>query len=191
MDSAKRCAVEFKHGDAGYKCLDCSADASSMICIGCFKNGSHPSHRFELQPALPGRSCVCGDTNVWQPAGCCKRRVLHCTHGGCMYIWPTDSFRRHAEGSVPLGLPGRAGQEEAAPSPGPTPMHLPTDKLRMPQAGKEPVVLVSCGRCRAPEAPLTLWVRWLVARALQLFATDCDAPAPHGGGQELREHLTA
>jgi hypothetical protein len=30
----KRCTVEFKTGDSGHRCLDCSADASSMICMG-------------------------------------------------------------------------------------------------------------------------------------------------------------
>ena len=114
---------------------------------------------------------------------------VHWPPTGWTYVLPTDLVCRHAEGGALLGRPVRAAHEDDAVGPTPTSICLPTDKLCIPQAGREPVVLVSCGRSssRTCASFATNGLRGRDGRLLQLSTADGDAPAPLGGGQELRE----
>jgi len=182
---SKRCTVEFRPGDSGYRFPDCSADVSSMICIGCCKNGSHPSHRFELQPALRGRSCVCGDTNVWRPSGCCalgrRLEASTCVRLVAFAGAPREECSLDALCALRLRTTWRDRRRRRAAS----------RQIRC--ASHKPGRSLLCssraaGRAREHALPSQRnRLRGRDGRPLQLLAAFGDAPAPLGGGQESRD----
>ena len=66
-----------------YKCLDCGADSSCVICADCFLQSPCVNHRFKLVSS-GGGMCDCGDPEAWLPASFCKRHcAAHTAPSGC------------------------------------------------------------------------------------------------------------
>jgi hypothetical protein len=70
-----RCGAIIPPKTIAYKCLDCGADPSCVICADCFLQSPCVNHRFKLVSS-GGGTCDCGDPDAWLPSSFCKR---HCT----------------------------------------------------------------------------------------------------------------
>ena len=44
-DPPATCGKLFKMGEPTYSCRDCSHDPTCVLCVECFKNSEHRSHR--------------------------------------------------------------------------------------------------------------------------------------------------
>ena len=65
------CQTEYVSFSLGIKCMDCSLDSTSLLCLDCFFNGNHDGHKYAVDPDSYG-SCDCGDSSQLKPSGFCK-----------------------------------------------------------------------------------------------------------------------
>lgn len=47
-DPPSVCGKLFKMGDPTYSCRDCGHDPTCVLCVECFKNSEHKTHRYKI-----------------------------------------------------------------------------------------------------------------------------------------------
>ena len=67
----RACGARIGQSNMAYKCLDCGADPTCIMCVPCFLQSPCSNHRFRLVRSGDG-TCDCGDPEAWNPAGFCK-----------------------------------------------------------------------------------------------------------------------
>lgn len=60
------CGKVFKNGEATYSCRECGADATCVLCVGCFKQSAHRFHKYRMSTSSGGGCCDCGDEEAWK-----------------------------------------------------------------------------------------------------------------------------
>lgn len=64
----RSCGRKFKKGEPIYRCMTCSKDESSGLCVECFSEENHKDH--DVIPLICQREnggvCDCGDEDAWQ-----------------------------------------------------------------------------------------------------------------------------
>lgn len=64
------CPVQFSASALAFKCYDCEADSTCVVCPECFFNANHENHKTRLIKASGG-CCDCGDPQSWDTRGFC------------------------------------------------------------------------------------------------------------------------
>jgi len=75
-DPPAQCGKVFKIGEPTYSCRDCGLDPTCVLCVDCFKNSEHGSHRYKMSTSIGGGYCDCGDTEAWKDHPYCAVHVL-------------------------------------------------------------------------------------------------------------------
>eukprot|EP00283_Hemiselmis_rufescens_P021259 CAMPEP_0173448192 /NCGR_PEP_ID=MMETSP1357-20121228/40283_1 /TAXON_ID=77926 /ORGANISM="Hemiselmis rufescens, Strain PCC563" /LENGTH=177 /DNA_ID=CAMNT_0014414677 /DNA_START=1 /DNA_END=531 /DNA_ORIENTATION=+ len=65
------CGAMIKSGTMAYKCMDCGADPTCVMCVACFQRSPCVNHSFRLVKSHGG-SCDCGDKDAWKPESFCS-----------------------------------------------------------------------------------------------------------------------
>lgn len=71
-----QCGKVFKMGEPTYSCRDCGLDPTCVLCVDCFKNSEHGSHRYKMSTSVGGGYCDCGDKEAWKDHPYCATHVL-------------------------------------------------------------------------------------------------------------------
>ncbi|KEI38371.1 uncharacterized protein L969DRAFT_18383 [Mixia osmundae IAM 14324] len=73
------CGHVFKKGETVYRCLQCGADDSVVLCSKCFHSSSHREHEITFSIHTSGCGCCdCGDVEAWDQGASCS---LHAAAG--------------------------------------------------------------------------------------------------------------
>jgi len=75
-DPPAQCGKVFKIGEPTYSCRDCGLDPTCVLCVDCFKNSEHGSHRYKMSTSIGGGYCDCGDPEAWKEHPYCAVHVL-------------------------------------------------------------------------------------------------------------------
>ncbi|XP_062252629.1 E3 ubiquitin-protein ligase UBR1 [Platichthys flesus] len=71
--SSQLCGRVFKEGETVYSCRDCAIDPTCVLCMDCFQNSLHKSHRYKMHASSGGGFCDCGDVEAWKIGPCCSK----------------------------------------------------------------------------------------------------------------------
>ncbi|XP_062863007.1 E3 ubiquitin-protein ligase UBR1 [Trichomycterus rosablanca] len=71
--SSQQCGRVFKEGETVYSCRDCAIDPTCVLCMDCFQNSVHKSHRYKMHASAGGGFCDCGDMEAWKTGPCCSQ----------------------------------------------------------------------------------------------------------------------
>nr|XP_019940317.1 PREDICTED: E3 ubiquitin-protein ligase UBR1 isoform X1 [Paralichthys olivaceus] len=71
--SSQLCGRVFKEGETVYSCRDCAIDPTCVLCMDCFQNSVHKSHRYKMHASSGGGFCDCGDVEAWKIGPCCSK----------------------------------------------------------------------------------------------------------------------
>ncbi|MCJ8736842.1 hypothetical protein PDJAM_G00016990 [Pangasius djambal] len=71
--SSQLCGRVFKEGETVYSCRDCAIDPTCVLCMDCFQNSVHKSHRYKMHASSGGGFCDCGDLEAWKTGPCCSQ----------------------------------------------------------------------------------------------------------------------
>ncbi|TVY82987.1 E3 ubiquitin-protein ligase ubr11 [Lachnellula suecica] len=76
----KACGHIFKAGEATYRCKNCSADDTCVLCSRCYESSDHTGHMVYVSVSLGNSGCCdCGDPEAWRiPVHC----SIHTEHDG-------------------------------------------------------------------------------------------------------------
>ncbi|KAM4013622.1 E3 ubiquitin-protein ligase UBR1 isoform 1-T1 [Anomaloglossus baeobatrachus] len=66
------CGKVFRSGEATYSCRECAIDPTCVLCMDCFQNSVHRTHRYKMHTSTGGGFCDCGDTEAWKSGPSCK-----------------------------------------------------------------------------------------------------------------------
>ncbi|OCT68575.1 E3 ubiquitin-protein ligase UBR1 isoform X3 [Xenopus laevis] len=66
------CGRVFRGGETTYSCRDCAIDPTCVLCMDCFQNSIHKSHRYKMHSSMGGGFCDCGDTEAWKTGPYCN-----------------------------------------------------------------------------------------------------------------------
>ncbi|XP_063803728.1 E3 ubiquitin-protein ligase UBR1 [Pseudophryne corroboree] len=66
------CGKVFRGGETTYSCRDCAIDPTCVLCMNCFQNSIHKTHRYKMHSSMGGGFCDCGDTEAWKTGPYCK-----------------------------------------------------------------------------------------------------------------------
>ncbi|XP_075049273.1 E3 ubiquitin-protein ligase UBR1 [Mixophyes fleayi] len=66
------CGKVFRGGETTYSCRDCAIDPTCVLCMDCFQNSIHKTHRYKMHSSMGGGFCDCGDTEAWKSGPYCK-----------------------------------------------------------------------------------------------------------------------
>jgi len=75
-DPPANCGKVFKIGEPTYSCRDCGLDPTCVLCVECFKNSEHGTHRYKMSTSVGGGYCDCGDAEAWKEHPYCAVHVL-------------------------------------------------------------------------------------------------------------------
>uniref|UniRef100_A0A3Q2YBL7 E3 ubiquitin-protein ligase n=1 Tax=Hippocampus comes TaxID=109280 RepID=A0A3Q2YBL7_HIPCM len=70
--SSQLCGRVFKEGETVYSCRDCAIDPTCVLCMDCFQESVHKSHRYKMHASSGGGFCDCGDVEAWKIGPCCS-----------------------------------------------------------------------------------------------------------------------
>uniref|UniRef100_A0A3Q3MZM6 E3 ubiquitin-protein ligase n=1 Tax=Labrus bergylta TaxID=56723 RepID=A0A3Q3MZM6_9LABR len=70
--SSQLCGRVFKEGETVYSC-DCAIDPTCVLCMDCFQDSVHKSHRYKMHASSGGGFCDCGDLEAWKIGPCCSK----------------------------------------------------------------------------------------------------------------------
>uniref|UniRef100_A0A3Q2CHI4 E3 ubiquitin-protein ligase n=1 Tax=Cyprinodon variegatus TaxID=28743 RepID=A0A3Q2CHI4_CYPVA len=70
--SSQLCGRVFKEGETVYSC-DCAIDPTCVLCMDCFQDSVHKSHRYKMHASSGGGFCDCGDVEAWKIGPCCSK----------------------------------------------------------------------------------------------------------------------
>ncbi|XP_073339559.1 E3 ubiquitin-protein ligase UBR1 isoform X1 [Pagrus major] len=71
--SSQLCGRVFKEGETVYSCRDCAIDPTCIMCMDCFQDSVHKSHRYKMHASSGGGFCDCGDEEAWKIGPCCSK----------------------------------------------------------------------------------------------------------------------
>uniref|UniRef100_A0A8P4KKJ6 E3 ubiquitin-protein ligase n=1 Tax=Dicentrarchus labrax TaxID=13489 RepID=A0A8P4KKJ6_DICLA len=71
--SSQLCGRVFKEGETVYSCRDCAIDPTCVLCMDCFQDSVHKSHRYKMHASSGGGFCDCGDVEAWKIGPCCSK----------------------------------------------------------------------------------------------------------------------
>ncbi|XP_061698857.1 E3 ubiquitin-protein ligase UBR1 [Syngnathoides biaculeatus] len=71
--SFQLCGRVFKEGETVYSCRDCAIDPTCVLCMDCFQESVHKSHRYKMHASSGGGFCDCGDVEAWKIGPCCSK----------------------------------------------------------------------------------------------------------------------
>ncbi|XP_068608567.1 E3 ubiquitin-protein ligase UBR1 [Brachionichthys hirsutus] len=71
--SSQLCGHVFKEGETVYSCRDCAIDPTCVMCMDCFQDSVHKSHRYKMHTSSGGGFCDCGDVEAWKIGPCCSK----------------------------------------------------------------------------------------------------------------------
>ncbi|KAM3594627.1 uncharacterized protein V6R79_011104 [Siganus canaliculatus] len=71
--SSQLCGRVFKEGETVYSCRDCAIDPTCVLCVDCFQDSVHKSHRYKMHASSGGGFCDCGDVEAWKIGPCCSK----------------------------------------------------------------------------------------------------------------------
>ncbi|XP_077394028.1 E3 ubiquitin-protein ligase UBR1 isoform X1 [Festucalex cinctus] len=71
--SSQLCGRVFKEGETVYSCRDCAIDPTCVLCMDCFQESVHKSHRYKMHASSGGGFCDCGDVEAWKIGPCCSK----------------------------------------------------------------------------------------------------------------------
>lgn len=66
------CGKHLTRNDVAFKCLECGADPTCIICAECFKTSPCQNHDFRMIRS-GGGMCDCGDPTAWKQEGFCAK----------------------------------------------------------------------------------------------------------------------
>lgn len=66
------CGRVFKANEPTYSCRDCGLDPTCVLCVDCFKNSAHKTHRYKMSMSSGGGYCDCGDEGAWKTHAFCE-----------------------------------------------------------------------------------------------------------------------
>ncbi|XP_022244280.1 E3 ubiquitin-protein ligase UBR2-like isoform X1 [Limulus polyphemus] len=66
------CGRVFKSREPTYSCRDCALDPTCVLCMDCFKNSAHNTHRYKMSMSGGGGYCDCGDEEAWKAHAYCE-----------------------------------------------------------------------------------------------------------------------
>ncbi|KAM9341690.1 E3 ubiquitin-protein ligase UBR1 [Symphorus nematophorus] len=72
-NSSQLCGRVFKEGETVYSCRDCAIDPTCVLCMDCFQESVHKSHRYKMHASSGGGFCDCGDVEAWKIGPCCSK----------------------------------------------------------------------------------------------------------------------
>ncbi|XP_069008290.1 E3 ubiquitin-protein ligase UBR1 isoform X1 [Embiotoca jacksoni] len=72
-NSSQLCGRVFKEGETVYSCRDCAIDPTCVLCMDCFQDSVHKSHRYKMHTSSGGGFCDCGDIEAWKIGPCCSK----------------------------------------------------------------------------------------------------------------------
>ncbi|XP_028292985.1 LOW QUALITY PROTEIN: E3 ubiquitin-protein ligase UBR1 [Gouania willdenowi] len=70
---SQQCGRVFKEGETVYSCRDCAIDPTCVLCMDCFQDSVHKSHRYKMHASSGGGFCDCGDVEAWKIGPCCSK----------------------------------------------------------------------------------------------------------------------
>uniref|UniRef100_A0A669C038 E3 ubiquitin-protein ligase n=1 Tax=Oreochromis niloticus TaxID=8128 RepID=A0A669C038_ORENI len=71
--SSHLCGRVFKEGETVYSCRDCAIDPTCVLCMDCFQDSVHKSHRYKMHASSGGGFCDCGDVEAWKIGPYCSK----------------------------------------------------------------------------------------------------------------------
>ncbi|XP_047466918.1 E3 ubiquitin-protein ligase UBR1 [Mugil cephalus] len=71
--ASQLCGRVFKEGETVYSCRDCAIDPTCVLCMDCFQDSVHKSHRYKMHASSGGGFCDCGDVEAWKIGPCCSK----------------------------------------------------------------------------------------------------------------------
>uniref|UniRef100_A0AAV2JE81 E3 ubiquitin-protein ligase n=1 Tax=Knipowitschia caucasica TaxID=637954 RepID=A0AAV2JE81_KNICA len=71
--SSQLCGRVFKEGETVYSCRDCAIDPTCVLCMDCFQDSVHKSHRYKMHASSGGGFCDCGDVEAWKIGPYCSQ----------------------------------------------------------------------------------------------------------------------
>ncbi|XP_061156540.1 E3 ubiquitin-protein ligase UBR1 isoform X3 [Syngnathus typhle] len=71
--SSQLCGRVFKEGETVYSCRDCAIDPTCVLCMDCFQESVHKSHRYKMHASSGGGFCDCGDVEAWKIGPYCSK----------------------------------------------------------------------------------------------------------------------
>uniref|UniRef100_A0A673CDZ8 E3 ubiquitin-protein ligase n=1 Tax=Sphaeramia orbicularis TaxID=375764 RepID=A0A673CDZ8_9TELE len=71
--SSQLCGRVFKEGETVYSCRDCAIDPTCVLCMDCFQDSVHKSHRYKMHASSGGGFCDCGDVEAWKIGPYCSK----------------------------------------------------------------------------------------------------------------------
>ncbi|KAF3844844.1 hypothetical protein F7725_008007 [Dissostichus mawsoni] len=73
--SSQLCGRVFKEGETVYSCRDCAIDPTCVLCMDCFQDSVHKTHRYKvgMHASSGGGFCDCGDVEAWKIGPCCSK----------------------------------------------------------------------------------------------------------------------
>ena len=74
----KVCGKTLGRRDMIFRCLECAADPTCVMCADCFNNSPCVNHEYRMSPS-GGGMCDCGDPSAWKAESFC------CNHGGASH----------------------------------------------------------------------------------------------------------
>eukprot|EP00759_Apiculatamorpha_spiralis_P002996 PhF_6_TR11339/c0_g2_i1/m.18319 len=70
----KICGRSLKRSEMVFRCLECAADPTCIMCADCFNNSPCVNHEYKMATS-GGGMCDCGDPTAWKSTTfCCKHR---------------------------------------------------------------------------------------------------------------------
>lgn len=64
------CGKQFSGREMAFKCLECGADPTCIMCAECFKTSPCRDHEFRMVRSVNGM-CDCGDPTAWKAESFC------------------------------------------------------------------------------------------------------------------------
>ncbi|XP_058471362.1 E3 ubiquitin-protein ligase UBR1 isoform X1 [Solea solea] len=71
--SSQLCGRVFREGETVYSCRDCAIDPTCVLCMDCFQDSVHKTHRYKMHASSGGGFCDCGDIEAWKIGPCCSK----------------------------------------------------------------------------------------------------------------------
>ncbi|KAI3652103.1 hypothetical protein MP228_003406 [Amoeboaphelidium protococcarum] len=72
-DKKHACNKVFANGDLIYRCIDCGADNTCVMCHECFQNSAHVKHQYSVHVSRQGGGlCDCGDSEAFSQHYACS-----------------------------------------------------------------------------------------------------------------------
>ncbi|XP_014250464.1 E3 ubiquitin-protein ligase UBR2 [Cimex lectularius] len=93
------CGKVFKMGEPTYNCKECGMDATCVLCVDCFKQSIHKTHKYKMGTSGGGGCCDCGDVEAWKIGPCCDKHkvikpLIPSGSGNVRYRFPRDLVER-------------------------------------------------------------------------------------------------